>query len=99
MKMVESIAPPEAMNHPEEMAAILMAHFPQFAPYLIFILFILVSVISGTVLLIMKRRQFVFLPGEIQIPKGKRFRVILLNLGMLLFCLFWIIQIVIQLFL
>ena len=43
-------------------------------------------------------KKFKCAPGEITIPKGKRFSTIILNVGMILYCLFWIIQIILQLF-
>ncbi len=44
-------------------------------------------VIAGIILLIVKRRAFVLKPGEIVIEKGQRFKTVILNAGMLLFCL------------
>lgn len=56
-------------------------------------------VIAGLVLFIiaLAKRRFTFAPGRVSIPKGKRFLTVFVNVGMLLFCIFWIIQIVIQL--
>ena len=56
--------------------------------------------IAGLVLFIiaLAKRRFTFAPGQVSIPKGKRFLTVFINVGMLLFTIFWIIQIVIQLF-
>ncbi|MCH5338979.1 MAG: CPBP family intramembrane metalloprotease [Acetatifactor sp.] len=56
-------------------------------------------VIAGLVLFIIAlvKRRFTFAPGQVSIPKGKRFLTVFLNVGMLLFSIFWIIQIVQQL--
>lgn len=44
-------------------------------------------VIAGIVLLIVKRRKMTLNPGEIVIEKGQRFNTVILNVGMLLFCI------------
>lgn len=64
-------------------------------PYLIVVFGL---VISGIVLLVTNWRRFRLIPAELFIPKEKRFSVIFLNAGMILYVLFWIIQIVLQLF-
>lgn len=43
--------------------------------------------IAGVVLFFVNRRKMTFKPGEIVIEKGRRFRTVILNVGMLLFCL------------
>lgn len=43
--------------------------------------------ISGIVLLIVKRRRFSLEQGEIVLEKGQRFKTMILNPGMILFCL------------
>lgn len=64
-------------------------------PYLIVVFGL---VISGIVLLVTNWKRFRLIPAELFIPKDKRFSVIFLNAGMILYVLFWIIQIVLQLF-
>lgn len=64
-------------------------------PYLIVVFGL---VISGIVLLVTNWKRFRLIPGELFIPKEKRFSVIFLNAGMILYVLFQIIQIVLQLF-
>ena len=64
-------------------------------PYLIVVFGL---VISGIVLLVTNWKRFRLIPAELFIPKEKRFSVIFLNAGMILYVLFWIIQIVLQLF-
>lgn len=44
-------------------------------------------VIAGIVLFFVNRRRMTLKPGEIVIEKGQRFRTVILNVGMLLFCL------------
>lgn len=55
------------------------------------------TAIAGMVLLIINYKKFRLMPGQRVIPKGKRFSVVVVNAGMILFCVFWIAQIVIQL--
>ena len=64
-------------------------------PYLIVVFGL---VISGIVLLVTNWKRFRLIPAELFIPKEKWFSVIFLNAGMILYVLFWIIQIVLQLF-
>lgn len=64
-------------------------------PYLIVVFGL---VISGIVLLVTNWKRFRLIPAELFIPKEKRFSVIFSNAGMILYVLFWIIQIVLQLF-
>lgn len=64
-------------------------------PYLIVVFGL---VISGIVLLVTNWKRFRLIPAELFIPKEKRLSVIFLNAGMILYVLFWIIQIVLQLF-
>lgn len=54
--------------------------------------------IAGVVLFIVFHKKFSLEAGEVELPKGKRFSTIFLNLGMGLNCLFWIVVILIQLF-
>ncbi len=58
---------------------------------------LIIFVIAGLVLFIVNFKKFQLLPGEITIEKGKRFSTVILNVGMILYCLFWIAQIILQL--
>ena len=64
-----------------------------------FFIFVITVAIAGGILLIvfLAKKRFTFAPGEVVIPKGKRFRTVILNVGMSLFCLFWLVNIVRQL--
>ena len=61
--------------------------------------FVLAVTITGFVLLVvfLAKGRFTFAPGDVTIPRGKRFRTMILNVGMILFCLFWIGIILMQL--
>lgn len=65
--------------------------------YFLYIIAILALVITGIVLLIVFRKRFRLTKEENALPKGKRFSTMILNPGMLVYCLFWFVMIVIQL--
>ncbi len=54
-------------------------------------------VIAGVVLLIVFRKKLRLNPRGIMLPKGKRFTTAVINVGMGLFGIFWIVMIVLQL--
>ena len=56
--------------------------------------------ITGAILLIVNfcQKKFVLEKGEVEIPKGKKFGTVMLNVGMILYSIFWIGMIVVQLF-
>ena len=55
-------------------------------------------VVFGIVMFFVNKRKFKLEPGEITIEKGMRFRTVILNVGVILFCVFWLVMIVLQLF-
>lgn len=71
-----------------------------FLAYIMYIFCIFGVMIAGFVLLIVfaVKKRFVFERGSVSIPKGERFRTVILNLGMTLYCVFWIGMIIYQLF-
>lgn len=60
-------------------------------------LIVIALLIIGIILFLKNRKKFVFATSEISIEKGKRFPTIFLNLGMILYCIFWLALIVLQL--
>ena len=44
------------------------------------------------------KRKFVLEKGSVIIPKGERFKTMILNVGMVIYSIFWIAMIIIQLF-
>lgn len=54
-------------------------------------------VIAGIVLFILNFKKFKLEQGEQPIEKGRRFSTVILNVGMILYALFWLAMIVIQL--
>lgn len=71
-----------------------------FLAYMMYALCIFGLMIAGFVLFIVfaAKKRFVFERGSLCIPKGERFRTVILNLGMVLYCVFWIGMIIYQLF-
>ena len=72
----------------------MMAYLPGWIGYMVYVLFILAVVITGIVLFIVFRKRFALDPG--QIPKGQRFKTVICNPGMLCYCIFWIVMILIE---
>lgn len=56
-----------------------------------FFAFAVSMIIAGGIMLVvfLVKKRFTLAPGEVTIPKGKRFQTVILNVGMSLFCLFW----------
>lgn len=82
-----------------EMTAFMMNHIPGMVLYFIYIILLFVMIVAGIVLFIVFRKKFVLEKGQIQLPKGQRFSIVILNVGMILYCLFWIVNMVVQLIL
>lgn len=64
----------------------------------VFSISVLVIATVGIILLIVKRKRFALQQTTCQVPKGKRFTTAILNIGMGLYCIFWLVQIIWQLF-
>ena len=80
-----------------EMMAAVMENIGGMAIYGLYSLLIIGMTIAGIVLFFVNRKKFQVCAGEVVIEKGQRFKTMFLNLGMILYCLFWIVMIVIQL--
>lgn len=86
-----------------DMAAVMdyvMENLAGWAIYGLYVLFILAMIAAAIVLLIvfLAKKRFTFAQGEVVLPKGKRFRTVILNAGMIVYCVIWIAMIVYQLF-
>lgn len=82
----------------DELMSLVMAHLPGWIAYMMYFCMIIAMVIAGIVLFIVFRKRFAMNPGEVPIPKGRRFGTVILNIGMVLYCVFWITEIILQLF-
>ncbi len=67
------------------------------ALYMIYACVIMLVVLIGIILLVVKRKSFKLQPVEGALEKGQRFKVVFLNVGMILFCAYWVYEIVKQL--
>lgn len=82
----------------EELTNMVTANMGGIMLFFGYALILFVLVIIGVILLIVKRKKFVVNHTEEELPKGKRFSTVFLNVGMILFCGLMIVQIVMQLF-
>ena len=75
------------------------AHMGVIVGLLLYGICVIGAVITGMVfwILALVKGRFTFAPGRVALPKGKRFAAVFGNVGMLLFGIFWVIQIVLQL--
>lgn len=87
-----------AANEPANMMAYATSHSMQLLLYGLYTLAALGTSLAGVILFFVNLKKMHFLPGTVSIPKGKRFSVTLLNAGMLLYFIFWMIIIIVQLF-
>lgn len=67
---------------------------------MLFGVFVFGVVVTGIVLLIVAlvKKRFTFAKGQVVLPKGQLFGAMILNVGMIVYCVFWIIMILYQLF-
>lgn len=93
----ECLAAIEAGISDAELVNMMMENLAGWALLGCFFMVIICFMIAGLVLFIVFRKRFVLEKGEIVIPKGERFATVVLNWGMILFVLYWIVQIVWQL--
>lgn len=89
-----------ALNDPATLMTYMMDNMGPVLVYFVYAFILLGIAIAGIVLFFVniKKIKAQIVPGEVTIPKGKRFTTTILNVGMGLFFLFWIAMIVIQLF-
>lgn len=102
MSLLKSTGYMELLNNayssPEDMMPYIMERLPQWIMLIVYVLAIFIMTIAGIILLIVNAKKFTCNPGEVTVPKGKRFSTYILNIGMILFCGIWFIQIILQLF-
>ncbi len=81
-----------------ELMAIITQYSGGLVIFFLYFLLIIAFVITGLVLFFVNLRKYKLRPGTIAIEKGKRFTTVFLNVGMILYTIFWGVQIVMQLF-
>ena len=85
-----------ASGDPEYMMEFMTTHLPQFAAYMLYMFALFGLVIAGIILFFVNKKKVHLTPGEISIPKGSRFSTAVINVGMILYSIFWIAMIIIQ---
>lgn len=73
--------------------ALVTEHMSEIMCYFGYLLLVLVLVIIGVICWAVNFKKMKCASGEIVIPKGQWFKTVVLNMGMVLYSLFWIIQI------
>ncbi len=100
MLVLESSAYDELMNASGD-TALLMQTVSEHLPGLLFLslygLTILGFLIAGIICLAVNFRKMKLRPGVAGVPKGKLLSAAFFNIGVILFALFWLIQIILQL--
>lgn len=81
----------------DELMAIVTEHMAAWMLCGIYMIVLFALIITGIVLFIVFRKKFTLEKGEVTIPKGEWFKTVLLNPGMILFCIFWVVMILFQL--
>ncbi len=81
------------------MMAFMMDNLGGWAIFMLYAFLVFGLVIAGGIMLIVfaVQKRFRVNAGEKPIPKGRKFQTVFLNLGMLVYCLIWIVGIVLQL--
>ena len=80
-----------------DIMALCMQHLSGLVIYLLYVIVIIGITIAGIILFIVNFRRFTLVPGELTVPRGVRFKTYIGNVGMILFGLFWIGQMIYQL--
>ena len=89
----------EQMSEDPSAVSELFLRYPsQILLYVLFMVLILILVIIGCVCWALNFKKMKCRSGKVTLPKGRRFRTIILNAGMGFYCLFWIVQMIQQIF-
>ncbi len=76
---------------------LIMSNIGGLAIYMIYACAIMLVVLIGIILLAVKHKSFKLQPVEGALQKGERFKIVFLNVGMILFCAYWVYEIIKQL--
>lgn len=100
---LEELLRVSASGDMQEMMEMLQNNMGGLIVYAVYVVALITIAITGFILLIVFRKRFRLGTEEAScqesmIPRGKRFSTLILNPGMLIYCLFWLAMIVVQLF-
>ena len=84
-------------TNPEALMAFMQENALGLIVFMLYAMVLMAFVVAGIVLFFVNKRKFKLEAGEITIEKGQRFKTIILNVGMILYCVFWIGMIIWQL--
>lgn len=82
----------------EEMMGLMLQSLPGWIAYGIYTIFVFGSIIAAIVLFVVFRKRFVLKKSEEQSTKGKMLVGVFINTGMGVFCIYWLAQIVLQIY-
>lgn len=80
-----------------ELMTVMMDNMGGLAILFLYFIFLIGGIIAGTIIFFVNKKKFRLTAGEMTIEKGQRFKTIILNLGVILYSIFWIVQIILQL--
>ncbi|MBQ9990937.1 MAG: CPBP family intramembrane metalloprotease [Lachnospiraceae bacterium] len=81
----------------EELINSLLTHLKEAVLYMGYIFFIYAAIIAGFTFFFIYKKELKSIPREGDVPRGMRFKTMLFNPGMILFCLLWTGMIILQL--
>lgn len=86
-----------ALSNPAEIMTYAASNMTKLIVYFGYAVLIFGVALAGIILIIVNAKKIRFQPGEVTIPKGKRFSTTVLNIGMGIYFVFWIAIIILQL--
>ena len=96
-KLTEVTADPTTMD-PNAMMNLLGEYAGGILLFFGYAMCLFAVVITGLIIFLVNKKKFTLSPGVVTIEKGKRFSTMVLNVGVILYSIFWIVNIVLQLF-
>lgn len=85
-------------NNPEAIIAFLKENAIGLCIFMLYAMVLMAIVVVGIVMFFVNKRKIKLEAGEFPIEEGQRFKTVILNVGIILFCVFWLVMIVLQLF-
>lgn len=80
-----------------ELMAVMMDNIVGLAILFLYMICIIGFVIAGIIIFLVNKKKFKLTAGEVTIEKGQKIKTIIFNLGVILYSIFWLVQIILQL--
>lgn len=80
-----------------ELMAVMMDNIVGLAILFLYMICIIGFVIAGIIIFLVNKKKFKLTAGEVTIEKGQKIKTIIFNLGVILYSIFWLVQIIMQL--